>query len=171
MTNDLVDIVLSSSGQMLDEQLVDNAVAQIRNQAGWHIAPVRTETVAVGHFGGSPFLVLPTRRAVSVSAIRRNGVTVAAGGYMLLPSGLLHMASRRGWEFGTYEIDLTHGYATCPPELVGLIAKMAQGEAQADPTVARVSVGAVAYDYRDASAGGWLDNPILSRYTLPGAVA
>lgn len=170
MTNDLVDIVLSSSGQVLDELLVDRAVAQIRSQTGWHIAPVRTETVTVGHFGGSPFLVLPTRRATSVSAVRRNGVAVTAT-YSLLPSGLLYMPNRCGWEFGTYEVDLTHGYPECPPEIIGLVATMAQNATQVrDPSVASVTRGPFTESYR-ADAPSFVDDPVLNRYALPAAVA
>lgn len=163
-------------GGPFEPSLVDNAVAQVRARAGWHIAPVRADTLTVQVFGGSRWLFLPTRRLVTVTAVRRNGVPVTSG-YSTTPGGMLYAASWRGWEWGTYEVDVTHGYPECPPELVGLVASLAGSMATAQSSdVSRVTVGAVSTEYRDTSTGGSpaatiLGDEALARYALPAGLA
>lgn len=160
-------------GAPFDSVLVDSAVAQVRARAGWHIAPVRTETVILSHFGGSPWLVLPTRRLVSVNAIRVNGVAASSSTFQVYGSGMVlkQRSWLRGWDAGTIEVDLTHGYPACPDELLSLVASLSRSDAWArDPSIASVTRGPFSESYR-ADASGLLDGQVLERYTLPAGVA
>ena len=58
-----------SPGAPFDELLVEMAQESVRADAGWHIAPVRTETLYLTGHGGA-YLPIPSRRIVSVSAVR-----------------------------------------------------------------------------------------------------
>lgn len=177
MLNDLVSPldIDGYPGGPFDATLVDSAVAQVRSRAGWHIAPVHTETLTVQSFGGAPWLFLPTRRLVTVTAVRRNGVAVT--GYSTTQGGMLLRDWRGGWEYGTYDVDVTHGFTECPPELVGLVANLANSMATAQSSdVSQITVGSVSTQYRDTTSGGspvatLLSDGALARYTLPAGLA
>lgn len=172
MQNDLVSPLdlAGYPGGPFDDLAVDNAVAQVRARAGWHIAPLRTETLRVTSWGNAD-LMLPSMRVLSVTAVRFGAVTYT--GYTVTPFSVYRPG---GWPVGTLEVDLTHGYEECPPELLGLVASYvstAQSSAQAS-TVSRITVGAVSTDFRDPSGGGasgLLSDPVLDRYTIPAGLA
>jgi hypothetical protein len=80
MGNTLVDTLAFNDypGGPFSQEVVDAAAAYVRNLAGWHIAPVVTETLVVEAPGGSQ-LILPTRWLVSVSAIRSRAYNDVVG--------------------------------------------------------------------------------------------
>jgi hypothetical protein len=173
MQNDLVSALdlAGLPGGPFDDTVIDSAVAQLRARAGWHIAPVRTETISVNSWGNAD-LPLPSMRVLSVSAVRLGAVTYT--GFTVTPFSLYRPG---GWPVGTLSVDLTHGYDECPPELLGLVAgyvSTATSAAQAS-TVSRITVGSVSTDFRDPSGGGGasglLSDPVLDRYTIPAGLA
>lgn len=107
--------------------LVAAASASVRADAGWHIAPVVTETLTLDSDGGR-FLVLPTLRLVSVVSV--TDVTGTAGwlldGWRRTQSGALYRAN--GWPAGysAVEVTLTHGYTSVPADLLPVIAARCQ---------------------------------------------
>lgn len=154
-------------GAPFDSFAVDVAVAGVRADAGWHIAPVRTETIEVESRGGQ-LLIIPSRRIVSVSAVRRVGATTETLGSWRRTSGGLH---RHWWPAGLLEVDLTHGYAKTPLELLPVIAEYARNMLDPrDPVVASRSVGQVSETYRDTGGTTTL-HPTLANYAIPGGVA
>jgi hypothetical protein len=122
---------------------VDAAVAQIRFDAGWHIAPVVTDEVLVLDGVRGRELVLPSRKVVTVTQVRDltdPDAPVVMIGWRLIPGQILvHDA----WpcEEATIEVTLTHGYTECPADLLPLIAAMASASAL-DTTRTRQKAGA-----------------------------
>lgn len=159
-------------GGPFDDTAVDNAVAQIRGRARWHIAPVRTETIRVKSWGGAE-IALPSLEVLSVSAVRLGAV--AYTGFTLTPSASLYRPG--GWPVGRLEVDLTHGFDECPAELIGLVASLTSSMSTAQSSdIARVTVGAVSTEYRDTTAGGspvsvLLSDSALAPYIVPEGLA
>jgi hypothetical protein len=136
-----------------------SACEAIRREAGWHIAPSVTETLTLDSEGG-PLLVLPTLYLTAVTEVRdmTGSEPQVLTGWRLSRKGLLSGC----WfpaGFSAVEVDVTHGYDACPPELFPVIA---------DWTARRVmqeSLGSRSVAY---SADG--DSPIastLARFKLP----
>lgn len=110
-------------GAPFTESAVRAAGEQIRRLAGWHIAPEVAETLTVDSPGGDT-LWLPTRHVVEVTAVRDvSGDTPRElSGWRWSQSGML---SRRGGfpcGFRAVEVDLKHGYESCPVDLLPVIA-------------------------------------------------
>ena len=88
------DDLASFPGAPFDELLVEVAQESVRADAGWHIAPVRTETLTLLSYGDY-FLSIPSLRIVSVEAVRygpdlteyTEGWTVTRGGLWLATAG------------------------------------------------------------------------------------
>ena len=157
-------------GAPFSEGIVDIAVAQLRADAGWHIAPVVTETLTIASNGGS-LLILPTRRIVSLSAVRdvTTGST-AVTGWTRLGGGL--WLGYRGFPAGLLEVDLTHGYETMPADLLPVVADYARRVSDTrDPGLASRTVGPFTESYRDLGGATVTLSPALARYAVPGGVA
>lgn len=148
------------------------AVAAVRAEAGWHIAPLRTETLTL-YSGGGYYLPLPSRRVVSVTAVRdvSAGTPVAVTGWSVRLNGL-YLPGWSWWPHGLVEVDLTHGYAQTPSELYAVIA--ARARQMGTPLVP----GAKSYS---STVGGVSESvsygptvsldPILATYSLYAGVA
>lgn len=108
------------------DALVDAAAGSVRDEAGWHIAPSVTETLTVVSPGGTALLIpslLYTITAVRDVTDAANPETIT--NYVDRGSGVLH----RGYGWATdhkYEVDVTHGYAACPPALLPVLAELCQ---------------------------------------------
>ena len=140
---------------------IDVAAAAVRAEAGWHIAPVVTETITVGTWGGLD-VVLPSLRVVSVTAVRSAGSVVAD--WILEPGGFLYL--RKGWGIGFIEVDLVHGYDSTPKDLFPLLASLAARTTR-DPDVQTQTIGQVSISYRNVAS----TDPTLSKYKLPPGIA
>jgi hypothetical protein len=175
MTNTLVTALQLAPfpGSPFDDQHVDAAVADIRAEAGWHIAPVVTETVTVSTSGGWGLLILPSLKVATVTAVRdvTNVTPRTVTGWRLRPGGLLYLAYTGSWTCGYYEVDLQHGYATTPKDLLPVIASRAAEVATASSnrlvSQQRVSLD----DYSEQSVFRGTTDPVLARYSLPPPVA
>jgi hypothetical protein len=144
-------------GGPFGQRRVMAAVAELRALAGWHIAPVLTETVTVDSNGGCD-LVLPTRRLVSVSSV--NSWT---SGWDVYSSGILYRSI--GWPAGRLVVTMTHGFDECPDDLLPVLAARSAGSGGRDPSVASVSVGNVQTTYRDGMGASQADAAV-SRYSV-----
>lgn len=115
-------------GAPFAQSIVDAAVSGLRAEAGWHIAPERTETVTVDGTG-EVLLKLPTLRLGTIAEVRDvtdPALPVVLTDWRVSRAGILYRAL--GWPlgFGTVEVDMTHGYAEVPADLFALVAERCQ---------------------------------------------
>ena len=132
MTNTLADPadLADYPGAPFTQGVVDAAVASLRGDCGWHIAPEVTETLVVN---GSPdkTLILPTLLIVEITAIRDvSGTTpvTLTGWRQQSRAGLLWRDE--GWPdgFEVVEVDLTHGHTDTPAEILPAVAYYSQAQ-------------------------------------------
>lgn len=170
MANDLIspdDMTYLPGAPFTDEE-VDAAVAALRGELGWHIAPEQTDTVLLDVASCDPVLRLPTRHLVSVDEIRnvRAETVIAASSYEV--STNLGRVRRYAWPtgYGAVEVDMTHGYESCPAELVPIIGTaIVAGRAAAGGDVKQQTAGPFSVTYTDASMStGQMDT--LERYSI-----
>lgn len=144
---------------------------QVRDAAGWHIAPERTEQVYVTSDGGHE-LFLPTLHLVEVTEVRKidDDGTVdddALTGYRLQPTpefraGLLSRCS--SWPVGVLRVSLTHGFEGCPVALLGTVAETIRLAGVKNELASR-SIGDRSESWRDGLSGR--SRSALDRYTIP----
>lgn len=157
MANDLIAPAGLSGlpGAPFTDVEVDAAVEALRGVLGWHLAPLRTETVLMDVNWPARWMTLPTRMLVSVSAIRDldTGETIPADRYRT--STHLHSVRQCGsWPVGyeSVEADMEHGYEKCPADLLPVIAELAgmsRGATKGDVTT--VSNGIYSVGFGDLS--------------------
>lgn len=174
MTNTLVSPVELAEWGSFSDTMVDVAVADLRAAVEWHIAPRRSETLRVrllgrrgGRSGFADEIVLPTRdlpgAPVVVNAVRAGGSALTGWSSS---DGLL--ARSWGWVAGTLEVDVTHGFEKCPPDLLPLIASLAQSAGSArDARVSSFTNGGVQMAFESA----YMVDPKVARYKVLGGVA
>ena len=133
--------------------------------ARWHIAPSVTETLTLDCDGGTR-VVLPTLHLTDVTAVRdlSGDSPVDITDFRWSRAGILYRGC--GWPCGfqSLEVDIVHGYDTCPPELLPAIANAAQASG-VNWNLKAKSIGPFSETYRD-SAGQIID-PAVARYALP----
>lgn len=161
-------------GSPFTQAAVDAAVEYIRDQAGWHIAPIVTETLVVDARGGR-HLQLPTKQLISITAIRNitdyNGTSQVVTGWY--PSATPQFKAGRithGWSWpwwGALEVDVVHGYESCPADLLPVVAYVASELRSGHPVgqVSRSSVGSVSMDYNQGSLASFSS---LGKYSIVG---
>ena len=174
MTNTLASPVDLAEFGSYSDTMVDVAVADLRAEAGWHIAPRISETLTIrvlgrrgGRAGYLDEIVLPTRdlpgAPVVVNAVRSGGSTLT--GWSSAEGMLL-----RSWGFagGALEVDVTHGFVSCPKDLLPLIAALAQSSSSArDSRVSSFTNGGVQMAFESA----YMVDPKIARYRVLGGVA
>ncbi len=119
------------AGGPFSARAIASASTSVRNDCRWHVAPVITETVTVDGCL-SRLLLLPTLRLVSVTAVRILDDTETAWmpvtGWRIAKAeaGMLYRAV--GWNHGpaSIQVDMTHGYAQTPADLLPVIAARCQ---------------------------------------------
>ena len=149
-------------------EAVERAAAEVRDEAGWHIAPVITETVTVNGRGGQ-ILLVPSLRIVAVIAVR--DVTDPASPRVLdgwrvdKSAGLLHRDA--GWPRGvaSVEVEMRHGFTACPLPLYGVIRERCQ-LAGINPGVRSESLASRSVQF---GLVGVVDTgAVMDRYTIRG---
>lgn len=132
------DDLVAFHGAPFSQDLIDSAVASVRSDAGWHIAPVVSETMSLvadgfrertsygegtwqGYRGRD--LIVPSGRIVSVDAVVANGITYTD--FILGPGGVLRRWG--GWPSGLIAVTVTHGYDLLPADLLPVVAARAFG--------------------------------------------
>lgn len=155
-------------GAPFDETLVNAAAESVRSEAGWHIAPVVTETLRVKSWGGTD-LVIPSLRILSVTAVRY-GLVTYVGDWTLLPDGLYR---RSGWPVGVIEVDLIHGYDATPAELLPVIVQRVKSSTIATNVSQRSTTRgpfSESETYREQAASAATD-PTVARYSVRLGIA
>lgn len=167
--DELIDVedLVGYPGAPFSTSQVAAAAGQIRDTCGWHIAPEITETITVDS-DGSTVLALPTLKVGEITAIRDVTQTTATvldpTTWRASPAGLLVRPA--GWPCGiaALEVDLMHGYETCPDALLPVIAERCQ-LFNRDGSIRQESLGS-----RSATFGLAERSPsvaTLARYTVP----
>ncbi|MGE2733844.1 hypothetical protein [Mycolicibacterium vaccae] len=90
--------------------MVKAALAAARGYCGWHVSPVRSETLTLDGPGGR-LLSVPTLKVVGAPTVVEVGRPVDVGWSSEKP-GCARKRSRGLWsdEFGAIEVTLTHGF-------------------------------------------------------------
>jgi hypothetical protein len=130
---DLPPLVLPSDlegfpGAPFADALVAAASASVRADAGWHIAPVIEDTVTLDSDGGCS-LMLPSLHVVEVlgvSDVIDPDNPVVLSGWRNNAAGVLQRTAGFPAGLAVIEVDLTHGYDECPPELLPVVAERCQ---------------------------------------------
>lgn len=157
MVNSLVSPadLASFPGAPFAPAIVDAAVANLRGDVQWHIAPEVTETITVD---GSPDqqLVLPSLRIVEVTAIRdvTSTTPVTLTGWRVnVKTGILQRDE--GWPdgFQAIEVDLTHGYTETPPDLYPAVVYYCQRQT-VDASLTSEAMGAWSEGYSSPPGAG-----------------
>lgn len=145
--------------------IVASAAESVRRDAGWHIAPSVTETVTVDGKGGQ-WLFLPSLHVTAVTAVRdvSGDTPTTLTGWRLTRAGMLYRAA--GWPYAVaaVEVDLTHGYDACPPELLPAIAARAQS-ARVNHGTGNVRLGSLSVSPPDAPSVS--ADEAVARFTIP----
>lgn len=153
MANDLATLIdlADLPGAPFTDAEVDAAAAAVRTAAGWHIAPQRTETVSLDVTCWERWLRLPTRKLVSVTAIRKASDSAVIDAARYEVSRRLATVKRKSsyWPEGyeSTEVDMTHGYTTTPDDVLSVVAQAAV-MARRDPMVRQVSIDDFSTTYR-----------------------
>lgn len=123
------------------QEVIDQAVATVRRLCGWHVWPVRQDTLVVDT-PGDPVVFLPTKRIVDVHAVRVDGEPVDEGGWSWSEDGMIEIVRPPKRAFRRVEVDLQHGYDDGGP-LAGVAMEMAgrAGKPAGNYSVGRISVG------------------------------
>lgn len=105
-------------------ETVEAAAQSVRTECGWHIAPSIEQTIVL-RTGGAEAVLLPSLRVTAVNSITdRNGNPVS--NWDAWSNGTIE---RPGGFPDALNITFTHGYETCPPELLPIIAERAAAQA------------------------------------------
>jgi len=175
MTNTLVSPAeLLEFGQYSDVH-VDAAARSLRRECGWHIAPRVTEDVKlVLRSGTGDELYLPTRdfpdAEVIVNTVRNSAGELLTGwehaeGVIVRRGGVFRYAL---WTGRYVTVNITHGFATCPADLLPLLAaRAAAAKAPRESRVTSFTNGAIQMAFGDAT----MIDPTVSDYAIIGGVA
>lgn len=146
------------------DTLVDAAAGSVRDDAGWHIAPSVTETLTVVSPGGTALLIPSLKYTItSVRDVTDPANPETITNYVDRRHGILHRSY--GWATDhKYEVAVTHGYTTCPPALLPILAHRAQA---AKAVSGNVRLGSLALGFNNpADSRTDQDDKILARYSL-----
>lgn len=121
-------------GAPFSAEVIAAVAEQIRSICGWHVAPTLSETLTVDS-DGERTLFLPSLRVVEVTAVRdltdpNNPKTI--DGWTWSEDGMLTRKHGGYWPEGlrALEVDITHGYETCPSDLFPVAADFGRRRVQ-----------------------------------------
>lgn len=140
-------------GAPFPASIVTSAQARLERVLGWHVSPSKVETIKATGGRGADLdrLILPSRHITAVTEVRDwNGSVV--------PTWRLTGASEAilvgFWvPDAVYEVDVTHGYAALPADLLPELAGMCSSILR-DPTVASESAGPFSVTLRNQLLAG-----------------
>ncbi len=163
------------------------ALARARRYCGWHVSPVRTETITVDRPANNhPYLILPTLKIVSLNSITVNDVPVDLTTVRMSVDapGVLSLNNWIPWDgwnwdsgWGLVQVTLKHGFTAAEAEdfrdgvlsLVNRAARAASQEGMGPPVektiddvTYRWAPGALATEVTAAP----LDKGILNKYRI-----
>jgi hypothetical protein len=147
------------------------AEALVRSYCGWHIAPSRTDEVAVLPATFGQVALLPSLHVTAVTSITEDGVTVDDSLYTWAPNGVL----TRSWGWNaSVTVTFTHGYEEVPAEVTAVVQAVAQRAVDNPSSLVRVQKGPFADTYSQTGFNQSLpialldaEKEILDRYRIP----
>lgn len=120
---------------------IDLAVETLRDLAGWHIWPVREETVTVDTTG-DPTVFLPTLRLLEVRTVTVDDVEVPLETIEWSESGMLRLKTRPRKGFRRVTATILHGFETTPLAAVAMQMAARAHQPATNMQVGGISVGA-----------------------------
>ncbi|APT85323.1 hypothetical protein [Corynebacterium aquilae] len=125
--------------EKITAEAIETAVEAVRMLAGWHVWPVRRETITL-RAAGDRLILLPTKRVEEVHAVTVDGVDVTDSADAWEDGELwLRDCPREG---ARVVVDFSHGFPEAPP-LMGVCMAMAERSADTSSSyqVGGISVG------------------------------
>jgi hypothetical protein len=157
--------LIAFPGAPFDFDVVDAAVAGLRNSLGWHVAPPKNETVTVDARGGR-YLFLPTLKATAVTLVQDvTGTTpVTITDYFIAGAGTL--ARLAGWPCReqAVAVTMTHGYDACPADLLQVVAELCQASGRVGLQSVRIDDYSESYMATSRLAD---QHPFAAAYRVP----
>lgn len=139
LTPDMAPVI---GGERPTQTQIDRAVAAVRRICGWHVWPVRTETMHVDGSGDRD-IFLPTKHLVGLEGLTINGEDINIDDVSFSEDGMVYR--KQGFPCGLRNISvtITHGYEEAP-ELAGVVLEMASRATRpsGNLSVGGISVGA-----------------------------
>lgn len=92
------------------------ALAAARHYCGWHVTPVKTESISVDGSGGR-VLSLPTLRLVRLISVTENGVAITPTSLRVSANtGQVRKRTGASWtgQLGAIEVEMEHGFEEAP---------------------------------------------------------
>lgn len=154
----------------IEQTRLDEAISDIREACGWHIAPSFTETVTLDGPGRS-VLLLPSLHVTAVGSVTENGRELVEGtDYEWSAKGTLRR--RCGWtdRYRGIVVEFTHGYDVVPAKLAALILDVATAAAEVPVGQQPEKIG----PFEFGGGGVVFDSNqqrIIDRYTIPNGPA
>jgi hypothetical protein len=168
---DATDLAVYLAGT--PESIVRQVQATIRSFCGWHVAPELEEELTLDGRGLN-HLWLPTLKVKAIASVTDEGNALTSDDFDWSESGYLE---RRTGTWSTRPrqivVELTHGYAEIPDDLIGAAVAIAARASSSPSGSVREQTGPFARDFGQVNgvAGGIAlleqEKDILSRYKLP----
>lgn len=200
MAEDLTpaDVESYTNGRLLAsdaevQRALNAALARIRRYCGWHVSPVRTETLTVdgpdepdghwghygryGHYGsGSQYLVLKTMHIVNLISITEHDEPTDLANVKKSADapGILYK-KRCPWAcgFSAIEVELEHGYTAAEAEdfreaVLALVDRASQsvGDAGGGAQLVEKEVDDVRYRWSDKVISLTLDESAVGQFRI-----
>lgn len=155
------DLTGQPGASSVTEEIARSVGDQIRRLCGWHIAPEITETLTLDS-DGARTLMLPSLHVTDVTSVRdvTGSEPRELTGWRWSKNGMIELPAGFPRGFRAVEVDISHGYETCPPELFPVAADFSRRR------VAQESIGGRSVSFVSA-ADGRLDS-ILSAFKIFG---
>lgn len=162
------------------QRLLAAALTVARREVGWHVSPVRQDTLTVDGMGGRK-LYLPTGKVVELRAVANDGATVDLSKVAVSAdvAGLVVLKSGR-WtcEFSGITVELEHGYtedeaADWRQAILTMVDQMSlvpiTESGRSGSELVRKRVDDVEYQWAErlAEQALWSVSSILDGYRLP----
>lgn len=160
-------------------RFLDAALAKVRRYCGWHVSPVRTETILLDGNGVS-YLPLPTLKIVELVSVTEDDVALDLADIKQSASapGIIARTNWRRWSpgFSNIEIEFSHGFTAAEAAdfreaVLSLIddVSIAVGTGRTGPLVGKrvddVEIGWVGR-FAETLEQSMLDKSIFGKYRL-----
>ena len=140
----------------VDEDVWAGLCARVQSEAGWHIAPSKTETLRVA-VRGADRIVVPTLMLTSVTSATTVATSDTPATALTIDRftawGTIYVSTPDTWPWYDLSADvdfvITHGYATCPEDLLLALQRAAQSAAPAGVPGGRLQAGPFSAEYAD----------------------
>ena len=165
------DLALYTRGRIAEnaegaQDLLDAALAAARHYCGWHVSPVREETMTIDG-SGVTVLGLPTKKLVVLTALSEGGQSVDVATLQVSTPGPFELRqclvkkARGCWsaDYGAIGVTMEHGFTeTEAPDWRRAVLRLADSmdkdssSARDDPTMTMKRVDDVEYQWEVAQA-------------------